>query len=181
MEWTVLQCFPSLELRPEQAAEKAWIRPPLSRFFPSERWGWVRAASSPGSLSYPSRSVGTGTREPWERGWSAGSFFPKSVCELVSHPDVLGGSSCVLVPRTGSGGGDEPNERPSRRLLGIETIQWIIARLIGQSKRVLIEICNKKWYKADDVLQRVLKNKCHDSVSDVKMWHLLELKWRWPT
>ena len=118
----------------------------------SERWGWVRAASSPGSLSYPSRSVGTGTREPWERGWSAGSFFPKSVCELVSHPDVLGGSSCVLVPRTGSGGGDEPNERPSRRLLGIETIQWIIARLIGQSKRVLIEIFNKKWYKADDVL-----------------------------
>ena len=36
MELTVLQSFPSLELRPEQAVEKAWIRLRLSRFFPRD-------------------------------------------------------------------------------------------------------------------------------------------------
>ena len=29
---------------------------------------YTYATSFPGSLSYPSRSVGTGRREPWERG-----------------------------------------------------------------------------------------------------------------
>ena len=50
-------------------------------------------------------------------------FSQRAAAILVSHVDVLGGSSRVLVPRTGSGGGDEPNERLSRRLLRIDTIQ----------------------------------------------------------
>ena len=40
-----------------------------------EKENGIRATSFPGSLSYPSRSVGTGRREPWERGWVFGVKF----------------------------------------------------------------------------------------------------------
>ena len=43
------------------------VEPPLSRATNSIHLSRKKLTSFPGSLSYPSRSIGTGTGEPWDR------------------------------------------------------------------------------------------------------------------
>ena len=71
--------------------------------------GWVKKmeargarrapTSFPGSLFYPlSRSVGTGRREPWERGWPRAFYF-SSIAVFIGIPSgsLCGGESHMAV------------------------------------------------------------------------------------
>ena len=60
--------------------------------------------SFPGSLSYPlSRSVGTGRREPWERGWPHAFYFLIiAVFIVIPSGSLCGGERVIRLSPPGS-------------------------------------------------------------------------------